>query len=77
MAFPANMTAIPRDFSDALKEAGLDQFFSACAPSHQREYLKWITEAKRTETRKARINKAVGMLSEKRAEKTSTSKKKA
>jgi len=71
------MTTIPEDFSDALKQAGLDQFFSSSVPSHQREYVKWITEAKRSETRKARIDKAVKMLSDKRAEKTSSARKKA
>ncbi len=68
---------IPQDFSDALKESGLDEFFSAYAVSHRREYLKWITEAKRPETRKQRIQKAVKMLSAKRVEKAARSKKKA
>jgi uncharacterized protein YdeI (YjbR/CyaY-like superfamily) len=69
------MTGMPKDFSDALKESGLAGFFSDCAGSHQREYLKWITEAKRPETRKERIKKAVKMLSDKCAEKTARSKK--
>jgi uncharacterized protein YdeI (YjbR/CyaY-like superfamily) len=64
------MTDIPKDFSDALKKSGLDEFFSDCTAPHQREYLKWIAEAKRQETRKARIQKAVKMLSNKCAEKS-------
>ncbi len=32
------------------------------APSHRREYLEWIDEAKRPETRQRRIEKTVGML---------------
>jgi uncharacterized protein YdeI (YjbR/CyaY-like superfamily) len=69
------MTDIPKDFSDALKENGLDEFFSGSEGSHQQEYLKWITRAKRPETRKRRIQKAVKMLSAKRTEKTARSKK--
>jgi uncharacterized protein YdeI (YjbR/CyaY-like superfamily) len=68
------MTDIPKDFSDALKERGLDEFFSGSTGPHQREYLKWIAEAKRPETRKQRIQKAVKMLFDKRAEKTIRSK---
>jgi uncharacterized protein YdeI (YjbR/CyaY-like superfamily) len=69
------MTNIPKDLSDALKESGLDGFFADCAGSHQREYLKWIAEAKRPETRKERIRKAMKMLSDKRAEATARPKK--
>jgi len=69
------MTGAPKDFSDALKESGLAEFFSAYAPPHRREYLKWITEAKRPETRKERIRKAVKMLSDKCAEKAARSTK--
>ena len=69
------MTDIPKDFSDALKENGLDEFFSGSAGSHQQEDLKWITGAKWPETRKRRVQKAVKMLSDKHAEKTDRSKK--
>jgi len=64
------MTAIPKEFSDALRKAGLDDFFAVCTDSHRREYLKWIAKAKRPETRKERIQKAVKMLSDKCAERT-------
>jgi len=69
------MTDIPKDFSAALKESGLDEFFSSYAPSHRREHLKWINEAKRPETRKRRIQKAIITLSAKRAEKAARLKK--
>ena len=71
------MADIPKDFSTALKTSGLTKFFSGYPPSHQREYLKWIAEAKRPETRKKRIQKAVKMLSNKRAEKSARQKKNA
>jgi hypothetical protein len=69
VSFPIMPTdAAPRDFAEAMKKAGLADFFANCAPSHQREYLKWITEAKKPETRQARIAKALKMLAEKRRE---------
>jgi uncharacterized protein YdeI (YjbR/CyaY-like superfamily) len=69
------MIDLPKDFSDALKESGLDELFSGYAPSHRREHLKWIDEAKRPETRKQRIQKTIMTLSAKRAEKTARLKK--
>ncbi|HZM05656.1 MAG TPA: YdeI/OmpD-associated family protein [Candidatus Saccharimonadales bacterium] len=72
---PHNMSDLPKDFSDALIESGLNEFFSSYPPSHRREHLKWITEAKRPETRKERIKKTIKMLIEKRAEKNARLKK--
>ena len=36
----------------------------AFAPSHRREYVEWITEAKRPETRDKRIAQAIEMLTQ-------------
>ncbi len=47
--------------------AGLAEFFAGCTASHRREYLKWIGEAKKPETRAARIEKTLAMLAERRA----------
>ena len=57
--------AIPPEFAAALAanpaaKATLDAF----APSHRREYVEWITEAKRPETRDSRIVQAIGFLAE-------------
>ena len=71
------MARIPKDFLNALKKSGLDEFFADYAPSHRREYLKWIAEAKRPETREKRIQKAVKMLSDKRTEAAARAKKRA
>jgi uncharacterized protein YdeI (YjbR/CyaY-like superfamily) len=38
--------------------------FEAFSPSHKREYLEWITEAKREETRNRRVEQAVEWLAE-------------
>jgi uncharacterized protein YdeI (YjbR/CyaY-like superfamily) len=70
------VTSVPRDFASALKAAGLADFFADCTDAHRNEYLKWIAEAKRPETRQSRITKAVQMLSNKQAEEKSRAKKK-
>lgn len=66
---------IPPDFADALKAASLADFFADCTGPHRNEYLKWIGEAKKPETRQNRIAKAVQMLSAKCAEEQNRVKK--
>lgn len=56
---------IPPEFAAALAanpaaRATLEGF----APSHRREYLEWISEAKRPETRDKRIDQAIALLTE-------------
>ncbi len=54
---------VPADFQAALTgepEAGA--FFRQLSYTHQREYVRWIEEAKREKTRQERIAKAVEML---------------
>jgi uncharacterized protein YdeI (YjbR/CyaY-like superfamily) len=63
------MAGIPNDFAAALKKAGLHTFFISYPPSHQREHLKSITEAKKPETRAKRISKAIEMLAAKSGQK--------
>lgn len=54
---------IPSFILKALKKSpsALEKF-NKLAPSHKRNYLRWITEAKREETRQRRLDKAVKML---------------
>jgi uncharacterized protein YdeI (YjbR/CyaY-like superfamily) len=59
---------LPTDVMAALQAAGLSQFFADCTAAHRREYLKWIGEAKRPETRAKRIAQAMRMIAAKRAE---------
>ncbi len=51
---------------DLLKEFRKDKeakaFFDKLSYTHQKEYVKWIEEAKKEETRMARIVKTIGML---------------
>jgi uncharacterized protein YdeI (YjbR/CyaY-like superfamily) len=56
---------IPPDFAAALKNrpkalAAFEQF----SPSHKREYVEWITEAKREATRKERLVTAIEWMAE-------------
>jgi len=60
------MNEIPSEFAAALKAAGLEKFFAECTVAHRREYLKWIGEAKKPETRMARSQQAAKMLAAKR-----------
>jgi Domain of unknown function (DUF1905)/Bacteriocin-protection, YdeI or OmpD-Associated len=55
---------LDEDMTAALMEAKLLDRFRALAYSHQREFARWIGEAKRQETRKARIVKMVDMIAE-------------
>jgi len=70
------LTPFPHDFTEALKKAGLADFFAGCTGPHQHEYLKWIGEAKKPETRQKRIVRVMEMLSAKCAEEAKRAKKK-
>jgi uncharacterized protein YdeI (YjbR/CyaY-like superfamily) len=62
------MADIPKDFAAALKANRLHDFFADCTASHQREYLKWIGEAKKPETRMRRIEQAMKRIADKKTE---------
>ena len=54
----------PRDLQKLLaKNAKARAHFDTLAFSHRKEYVVWIVEAKRPETREARLAKTIGMLS--------------
>ena len=56
---------VPEDFASALaKTTGAAENFAGMAQSCRKEYLEWITEAKRTETRGKRIGQAVEWIAE-------------
>jgi uncharacterized protein YdeI (YjbR/CyaY-like superfamily) len=57
--------SVPKDLEDALRKnrkawANFERF----GPSHKKRYLIWIAEAKKSETRKKRIDEAVRLISE-------------
>lgn len=54
---------VPEDFQHLLdQDEAVKQFFSKLSFTHQREYVEWITEAKKEETRQRRMLKAIEML---------------
>lgn len=63
---PPRPVTLPEDLRQALAaNRAARAAFEALPPSHQREYVEWITEAKKEETRRSRIQKALTMLLEK------------
>ena len=56
---------VPEDLTRALeKNRKALTAFEAFPPSHKREYIEWITEAKREDTRKRRLESAVEWIAE-------------
>ena len=54
---------VPPEFAKQLRKEGLLAFFEQLSYTHRKEYCRWITEAKREETRLNRLAKAIEMLS--------------
>jgi hypothetical protein len=54
---------VPSDLAAALKQApDARKRFNELSYTHQREYVSWITEAKRDSTRLSRVEKTIAML---------------
>ena len=53
---------IPSDLARALSAAKLRAEFEAFSFSHRKEFVEWVTSAKRAETRAARIPKVVAQV---------------
>ena len=53
---------IPVELEKLLKKEKLTEVFARLSYTHQKEYCRWITEAKREETRAKRLAKAVEMV---------------
>jgi hypothetical protein len=56
---------IPEEFQKRLEKEKLLAFFETLSNTHRKEYVRWITEAKKEETRKARFEKAIALLKKK------------
>jgi hypothetical protein len=54
--------AVPAPFEALMKQEGLLSTFEQLSYTHRKEYCRWITEAKKEETRLKRLEKAVDML---------------
>jgi uncharacterized protein YdeI (YjbR/CyaY-like superfamily) len=56
---------IPGYFQDALQQARKARtIFEGFSPSHRREYVEWVTEAKTDATRRRRLETAIAWLAE-------------
>jgi hypothetical protein len=56
---------VPPDLVEALSgEPGAREFFEGLAYTHRKEWVRWITEARRPETRTTRVEKTVAALRE-------------
>ena len=56
---------VPALFEKLMKKEGLLPFFEKLSYTHRKEYCRWITEAKKEETRSKRLERAVEMLKQK------------
>jgi uncharacterized protein YdeI (YjbR/CyaY-like superfamily) len=62
---PKAVVEAPADFTAALlKDKAAHKAFEAFSPSCKREYVEWIVDAKRQETRERRIAQAVEWIAE-------------
>ena len=53
---------VPAEFKARMEQAKLLPFFETLSYTHRKEYCRWITEAKKEETRQNRLAKAIEML---------------
>jgi Bacteriocin-protection, YdeI or OmpD-Associated/Domain of unknown function (DUF1905) len=53
---------VPAEFEKLLKKEKLLAVFEKLSYTHRKEYCRWIVEAKKEETRQARLAKSVTML---------------
>ena len=56
---------VPPFLVDKMAMAGVKDFFDSLSFTHQKEYVRWIEEAKRDETRQIRLEKMMEMLKNK------------
>jgi len=60
---PDRTLLVPRGFKLLLEKRGLKGYFDSLAYTHRKEYIRWLERAKKEETRRARVKKALQMLS--------------
>ena len=53
---------VPADLEKLMKKEKLLAFFEKLSYTHRKEYCRWITEAKKEETRQRRLEKAIEMM---------------
>jgi hypothetical protein len=61
--FQSNVVPTPDEFEKELRRSKVaHRFFEALSQSHQKEYVSWITSAKREDTRSRRMEVAIDKL---------------
>lgn len=53
---------VPAELAKVMKKEGLLSFFDSLSYTHRKEYCRWISEAKKEETRAKRLDKTVVMM---------------
>jgi len=53
---------VPPALAQVMKKEGLLAFFESLSYTHRKEYCRWVSEAKKEETRAKRLEKAVVMM---------------
>jgi hypothetical protein len=53
---------VPPALQKAMKEEGLLAFFEKLSFTHRKEYCRWITEAKKEDTRDRRLRQSIEMM---------------
>jgi uncharacterized protein YdeI (YjbR/CyaY-like superfamily) len=53
---------VPADLATLMNTNGLRSSFDSLSFTHRKEYCRWITEARKEETRSRRLVKAIEML---------------
>ena len=57
---------VPEEFRKLLKKHKLEQMFDKMSFTHKKEWVLWITGARKEETKLARMEKAIEKLLEKK-----------
>ena len=58
------VVAVPPELQARMKKADVLAFFESLSFTHRKEYCRWITEAKKDETRARRLDKAIELLTD-------------
>jgi bifunctional DNA-binding transcriptional regulator/antitoxin component of YhaV-PrlF toxin-antitoxin module len=58
------VVTVPADLAAALSRGRVRKVFDSLSYTHQKEYVEWVEEAKREQTRKTRIGRTVEMVKE-------------
>jgi len=53
---------VPAEFVETMRKAGVFELFDKLSFTHRKEYLRWVAEAKKEETRATRMAKSIEML---------------